>query len=139
MRVLLAVVSAGHHRRSEIAGALGRANSALAHLPYRLQGIGLLEQVEDAVRDRRGVFRIAEPVVRLHRMLMQRHEPEPVVGRADRVWDENADTVAGKIHGPHFEELARQWCFEHAALESFGVPTHHVECVATPEPADKGA
>lgn len=25
-----------------------------------------------------------------------------------------------KIYGPHFEEFARQWCFEHAAPESLG-------------------
>ncbi|GAA1933884.1 AAA family ATPase [Streptantibioticus ferralitis] len=116
----LTAVSAGHHRRSQIAGALGRPSSALAHLLSGLQDIGLLEQVEDALRDKRSVFRVAEPVVRLHQLLIQRHEPELVVGRADRVWAENADTVAGKIYGPHFEELARQWCFEHAAPESLG-------------------
>ncbi|MEU9837310.1 ATP-binding protein [Streptosporangium sp. NPDC048047] len=117
---VLAAVSAGHHRRSEIAGVLGRPSSALAHLLSGLQGIGLLEQIEDAVREKRSVFRVAEPVVRLHQLLIQRHEPELVVGRADRVWADNADTVAGKIYGPHFEELARQWCFEHAAPESLG-------------------
>lgn len=117
---VLAAVSAGHHRRSEIAGALGRPSSALAHLLSGLQDIGLLEQAEDAIRDKRSVFRVAEPVVRLHQLLIQRHEPELVVGRAEQVWEENADTVAGKIYGPHFEELARQWCAEHAAPESLG-------------------
>lgn len=114
----LTAVSAGNHRRSEIAAALGRPSSALAHLLSGLQDIGLLEQVDDALRDKRSVFRIAEPVVRLNQLLIQRHEPELVVGRADRVWAENADTVSGKIYGPHFEDLARQWCFEHAAQET---------------------
>ena len=117
---VLAAVSAGHHRRSEIAGALGRPSSALAHLLSGFQDIGLLEQVEDALREKRSVFRVAEPVVRLHQLLIQRHEPELIVGRAERVWADNTDTVAGKIYGPHFEELARQWCFEHAAPESLG-------------------
>ncbi|MEU6534326.1 ATP-binding protein [Streptomyces sp. NPDC047000] len=117
---VLAAVSAGHHRRSEIAGALGRPSSALAHLLSGLQDIGLLEQTEDAIREKRSVFRVAEPVVRLHQLVTQRHEPELVVGRAGQVWEESADTVAGKIFGPHFEELARQWCFEHAAPESLG-------------------
>ncbi|GAB2800763.1 ATP-binding protein [Streptomyces chlorus] len=117
---VLSAVSAGCHRRSEIAGALGRPSSALAHLLSGLQDIGLLEQVEDAIRDKRSVFRVAEPVVRLHQLLTQRHEPELVVGRAEQVWADNADTVAGKIYGPHFEELARQWCSEHAAPETLG-------------------
>ena len=41
-----------------------------------------------------------------------------MVGRADRMWEESADTVAGKICGPHFEKPARQWCFKDAAPQS---------------------
>ena len=52
--------------------------------------------------------------------MIQRHEPELILGRADRVWEENADTVAGKIYGPHFEDVARQWCVEHASEETLG-------------------
>lgn len=117
---VLAAVSAGNHRRSQIAAAVGRSSSALAHLLSGLQDIGLLDHIQDAIRDKRSVFRVAEPVVRLYQLLIQRHEPELVVGRADRVWADNADTVAGRIYGPHFEELARQWSFEHAASETLG-------------------
>jgi AAA+ ATPase superfamily predicted ATPase len=117
---VLAAVSAGNHRRSQIAAAVGRSSRALAHLLSGLQDIGLLDHVQDAIRDKRSVFRVAEPVVRLYQLLIQRHEPELVVGRADRVWADSADTVAGKIYGPHFEELARQWSFEHAAPETLG-------------------
>ncbi len=66
------------------------------------------------------MFRIAEPVIRLHQLLIQRHEAELIAGRADRVWSANADTVAAKIYGVHFEDLARQWCFEHAAPDTLG-------------------
>ncbi|WP_432927446.1 hypothetical protein ACQPZZ_38995 [Microbispora sp. CA-135349] len=31
-----------------------------------------------------------------------------------------ADTVASKIYGAHFEDLARQWCFEHASSDTLG-------------------
>lgn len=116
----LTAISAGNHRRSEIAAALGRPAGALAHLLSGLQDIGLVDQVDDALRDRRSVFRIAEPIVRLHQLVIQRHEPELVIGRAERVWQANADTVAAKIYGPHFEDLARQWCFAHASSETMG-------------------
>lgn len=116
----LSALSAGNHRRSEIASALGRPSSAMAHLLSGLQDIGLVEQVDDALRAKRGVFRIAEPIVRFHQLLIQRHEPELVVRRAGQVWAANADTVAGKIYGPHFEELSREWCFEHAGSETLG-------------------
>ncbi|WP_449063983.1 AAA family ATPase [Planomonospora algeriensis] len=117
---ILAALSAGNHRRSEIAVALGRPSTALAHLLSGLRDIGLVEQVDDALREKRSVFRIAEPVVRLHQLLIQRHEPELVAGRASRVWAANADTVVAKIYGPHFEDLAREWCFDHADPETLG-------------------
>ncbi|MCG5216783.1 ATP-binding protein [Streptosporangium sp. KLBMP 9127] len=116
----LAALSTGKRRRSEIAAALGRPSGAMAHLLAGLQDIGLIEQVDDALREKRSVFHIAEPVVRLHQLVTQRHEPELVAGRAGRVWEANADTVAGKIYGPHFEDLARQWCFDHADAETLG-------------------
>ncbi|WP_240506532.1 AAA family ATPase [Thermoactinospora rubra] len=116
----LTAISAGNHRRSEIAAALGRPSSAVAHLLRGLCDIGLIEQIDDALRDKRTVFRIAEPVVRLHQLVIQRHEPELVSRRAARVWEACADTVAAKIYGPHFEDLARQWCFLHADPETLG-------------------
>jgi AAA+ ATPase superfamily predicted ATPase len=111
----LSAISAGNHRRSEIAAALGRPVTAIAHLLTGLRSIGLVEQIDDALRDRRSVFRIAEPIVRLHQLITQRREPELVSGQAARVWNANADTVASKIYGPHFEDIARQWCFLHAS------------------------
>ncbi|MGJ6961121.1 AAA family ATPase [Streptosporangium sp. G11] len=116
----LSALSVGNHRRSEIASALGRPSSALAHLLSGLQDIGLIEQVDDALREKRALFRVAEPVVRFHQLLIQRHEPELVIRRAAQVWAANADTVSGKIYGPHFEDLSREWCLEHAAAETLG-------------------
>ncbi|GAA0996936.1 ATP-binding protein [Acrocarpospora macrocephala] len=117
---VLAALSAGNHRRSEIAAALGRPSTSLAHILSGLRGIGLIDQIDDALREKRGVYRIAEPVVRLHQLLIRRHEPELIARRAERVWAESADTVSGKIYGPHFEDLARAWCFDHADRETLG-------------------
>ncbi|GAA3370762.1 ATP-binding protein [Streptomyces sannanensis] len=128
----LAAVSAGSRRRSEIASTLGRPSSALAHLLSGLQDIGLLEQTDDALREKRSTFKVAEPVVRLHQLLIQRHEPELVIGRADRVWSDNSDTVASKIYGPHFEDLARQWCMEHAGETVLGGRATHVRPTEIP-------
>ncbi|MET8867260.1 ATP-binding protein [Nonomuraea sp. NPDC004580] len=117
---VLAAISAGNHRRTEIAAVLGRPVSALGHLLSGLRGIGLVEQVDDALRQKRSVYRIAEPVVRLHQLITQRREPELVAGRAAQVWRSSADTVASKIYGPHFEDLAREWCFLHASGDTLG-------------------
>ncbi len=117
---VLTAISAGNHRRTEIASALGRPATALGHLLTGLQQIGLVEQLNDALRERRGSFKITEPIVRLHQLIMQRREPELVSGQAARVWRSNADTVAAKIYGPHFEDLAREWCLLHAGAVTLG-------------------
>lgn len=59
-------------------------------------------------------------------MLIARHEPELVAGRAERVWTANTDTVDSRILGPHFEDLARTWCFEHASEDTLGGYATHV-------------
>jgi uncharacterized protein len=117
---VLTAISAGASRRSEIAAALARPSSALAHLLTGLEDIGLIEHLDDALRGKRSVFRIAEPVVRLHQLITARYEPELVAGRADRVWRRSAVPVAQKIYGPHFEDLARQWCLLYADEETLG-------------------
>jgi uncharacterized protein len=116
----LTAISAGSSRRSEIAAALGRPSSAIAHLLTGLEDIGLIEHLDDALRGKRGAFRIAEPIVRLYQLITSRYEPELVAGRADRVWARSTPTVDSKIYGPHFEDLTRQWCLRYADEETLG-------------------
>jgi hypothetical protein len=78
----------------------------------------LISQTEDALRERRSVFHVAEPVVRLHRLVVARNEASLVAGRAEQAWVDNVDMVASRIYGPHFEELAREWCFEYASEQT---------------------
>lgn len=117
---VLSALSSGHLRRSEIAADLARPATALAHPLAGLEGIGLVERLDDALRGRRNTYRIAEPVIRLYQLLIQRYEGEIVAGRAADVWQRNADTVQSKIYGPHFEGLARQWCLLHAGAATLG-------------------
>lgn len=123
---LLTAISSGCHRRSEIAAALGRPAGSLAHLLSGLEEIGLIDRSDDGLREKRSVFTIAEPVVRLHQLIIGRREPELVADRAASVWRTSADTVASRIYGPHFEHLARRWCFEHAAPGTVGGIASHV-------------
>lgn len=151
---VLSAISAGSSRRSEIAAALGRPASAIAHLLAGLADIGIIEHTDDALRGKRTVFGIAEPVVRLHQLITGRYEPELVAGRADRVWERSAPTVAAKIYGPHFEHLAREWCLYYASEETLGGPPsavrpseiacrehqggHELDIVVTDDPGSTG-
>ena len=66
------------------------------------------------------MYRIAEPILRLHELVVGPHEAALVAGLGERVWQQRADTVASKIYGPHFEDLVRDWCRVHAAPETLG-------------------
>ncbi len=117
---VLSAIARGACRRSEIAGVLGRSDQSLGHPLAALESTQLVERVEDALRARRPVYRIAEPILRTHQLLVGPNESDLVGGAGFRVWEDCADTVAGKIYGPHFEELARQWSRWHADPGSLG-------------------
>lgn len=117
---VLTAIAQGACRRSEIAGVLGRTDNALAHPLAVLEQTQLIERVEDAFRKRRPVYRIAEPILRLHQLVIAPNEADLVGGAGRRVLEDHSDTVSAKIYGPHFEELARQWCLWHAEPESLG-------------------
>jgi uncharacterized protein len=117
---VLTAVSMGRVRRTEIAATLGRPPTAIAHPLAALEDIGLLERVEDAFRSRRSVYRIADPLIRLNQLVIQRAEGRLIRHEGPRVWREAADTVACKIYGPHLEDLAREWALAHAAEQTIG-------------------
>jgi uncharacterized protein len=117
---VLSAIAQGACRRSEIAASLGRADSALTHPLAVLEQTQLIDRVDDAFRQRRPVYRIAEPVLRLHQLVIAPNEADLVGGAGLRVWEDIADTVNAKIYGPHFEELAREWCLWHADPQTLG-------------------
>ena len=123
---VLAAIAAGAARRSEIAGRIGRPATAIAHLLAGLQQVGLVARLEDAFRERRGIYRLSDPLIRLHELVIGPNERLLVRGRAAHVWAANADTVASKIYGPHLEDLAREWCLSHANAATLGGQPHDV-------------
>lgn len=123
---VLAAIAAGAARRSEIAGRIGRPATAIAHLLGGLEQVGLIARYEDAFRERRGTYRLNDPLIRLHELVIGPNERLLVRGRADEVWAATADTVAAKIYGPHLEDLAREWCLSHASARTLGGSAHDV-------------
>jgi uncharacterized protein len=117
---VLAAISRGAHRRGEIAAALGRKDSALTYPLVMLEHTLLIERLEDALRDRRPIYRIAEPAIRFHQLIIRPAEARLVRHAAEQVWADGAGTVSSLIYGPHLEDLARDWCLSHAEPPSIG-------------------
>jgi hypothetical protein len=117
---VLAAVCGGAHKRSDIAKKLGRPDSALSHPLDMLERVQLIRKADDALRARRPLYQVTEPLLRLQHLLIRPHEARLVGRGRARVWAESADVVASLIHGPHLEDLARSWCIDHASSETLG-------------------
>lgn len=117
---VLGAVSNGKTRRSEIAAAIGKSEGALAHPLGVLTQARLIATLDDAFKQKRTTYHIAEPVLRLHQLVIAPNEARLSRHHGTAVWGEVSDTVGSKIYGPHFEHLARVWCAEHAAPGSIG-------------------
>lgn len=114
---VLAAVAAGESSPTKIGGLLGRPATSLAHQLNMLEVTGFVEKQHDLLLDRRPAYSVADPVMRLHHLLIEPYQGDLEAGRARTVWDEAGRTVSSKILGPHFEMLAREWVRRHARLE----------------------
>ena len=117
---VLAAICAGAHKRSDIARTLGRPDSALSHPLDMLERVQLIRKVDDALRSRRPLYQVNEPLLRLHHLIIRPFEARLVGRGRAQVWAESADTVASLINGPHLEDLARSWCVDHASTQTLG-------------------
>lgn len=123
---VLTAIAGGATRRSEIAGLLGRPSTGVGHLLEGLEQVGLVARLEDAFRRRRGAYRLTDPLIRLHSLVIDRNEGALVRGLAARVWAASTDLVSSRIYGPHLEDLAREWCVSHAGSTTLGGEPHQV-------------
>lgn len=117
---VLAAISSGATRRGEIAAAVGRPGDALAHPLAVLTEARLIRPLGDALKQKRTVFHVAEPIMTLNELIIRPNEARLARHQGPAVWAQTADTVSAKIYGPHFEELARTWCAEHADPATLG-------------------
>lgn len=117
---VLGAIARGRTRRGEIAADTGRASGALHHPLDVLTEAALIEAHGDALREKRTTFTVAEPVLRLHQLVIGPNEARLVARQGAQVWNEVADTVSSRIYGPHFEHLARRWTLLHAAPTTLG-------------------
>jgi hypothetical protein len=100
-----------------------------------LERVRMVARVDDALRELRPVYHVAEPFLRLHHLVIRPYEARLVGASRAEVWRAVAPTVASLIEGPHLEELARYWCLDRAATQTLGgLPTHSRSAViACPE------
>jgi hypothetical protein len=115
---VLAAVAAGESSPTKIGGLLGRPATSLAHQLTMLASAGFIERRHDLLLDRRPVVTVADPLVRLHQLVIEPYLADLEAGRARRVWAEAGHTAESKVFGPHFEALAAEWVSRYAHDEA---------------------
>lgn len=118
---VLAAVAEGNETRERLASRVGRPATALTHPLTVLLDAGLLGRREDAFRRRRATYRVTEPLLRFHHLVIRPNITAlETLGEGDRVWAAARGTFSARILGPHFEELCREWVLRHATTEEVG-------------------
>jgi len=136
---VLAAMAGGATRRGQIAAALGRKETALAHPLRTLEETRLIRRVVNPLHERRSTYRIAEPMIRAHQLLIAPNEARLTRHQGAVVWEEAQATVESRIYGPHLEDLAREWTLLHAARDTLGgEPAETVGAAEVPCRAHRG-
>ena len=117
---VLAAIADGKRRRSDIAKAVGRLDSALSFPLKVLVDGDYIEQRPDPLHRGRSTWLLNDPIVRLHRVVIEPEQRRLTRGLATEVIVDNRGRIAQLIYGPHLEWLAAEWVLAHATGEEIG-------------------
>jgi AAA+ ATPase superfamily predicted ATPase len=118
---VLASVAEGNGTQTAIANKLGRSQQGVLHPLDALVRSGFLEKNDDVIRQRRPIYRIADPIIRFHQVVRHPRTALFEDRRGVEAWADSQPSFESLVHGPHVEHLAR----EHVRLVGeryFGVP-----------------
>jgi hypothetical protein len=117
---VLAAIAGGNRTETNIARALGRDRQSLAWPLRILTGARFVVRDDDALRQRRPTWRVAEPIVRFHHVITRRDLARFEERRAAEAWADARERFSTHVLGPHFEDLARRWAARYASEATTG-------------------
>lgn len=117
---VLGAVADGSRRRSDIAKAIGRPDTALAQPLSVLSEGSWLELRADPLHKKASTVLLTEPMLRTHRVLIAPERARLDRGDAAAVWDDAQPRLARTVFGPHLEWLTAEWILRHADPASVG-------------------
>lgn len=134
---VLSAIAAGNHSETKIAAALGRERQALAWPLRVLVEGGFVVRADDALRQRRPSYRIAEPMVRFHHVVTRPDLARFEERRAAEAWADAQHRFSTHVLGPHFEDLARRWTARYASAQTTGGRLLRVGATQINDPAGR--
>jgi uncharacterized protein len=120
---MLTAVADGARTRTAIADTIGRDSTSLSRPLDLLTTVGLLVRDDDLLRGRRGTYRVGEPVIAAHHLLVAPNERRLARRLAGAVWDDNEHAVRSRLIAPAFELIAREWLESHGTSLLGSSPT----------------
>lgn len=112
---VVTTVADGRSSQGAIAAALGREQRAVQHPLRALEEAGFIVRSEDALRSRRPIYTLADPIVRFHHVVTRRDLARFEDRRTTEALASAQPRFATHVLGPHFEDLARAFTFRSPA------------------------
>lgn len=134
---VLSAIAAGNRSETAIGAVLGRKRQALTWPLRVLLDTGFVLRDDDALRQRRPSYRIAEPVVRFHHVVTRRDLARFEERRAMEAWADAQSRYATHVLGPHLEDLAREWTLRYASEQTTGGRLARVGATQVNDPAGR--
>ena len=117
---VVGTIAAGKTTQAAIAAALGRDARAVQHPLRALQEAGFVVADDDMLRQRRPIYRLADPIVRFHHAVTRHDLARFEDRRFGEAWEDARQRFATHVLGPHFEQLAREFAFKFASPTTVG-------------------
>ncbi|MFN0152818.1 MAG: AAA family ATPase, partial [Gaiella sp.] len=117
---VIAAIGEGATSQSRIAAELGRDAGGVQHALRALEATGFVTRTDDALRSRRPIYLLADPIVRFHHVVTRRDPARFEERRTDQAWADALPRFSSNVLGPHFEWLAREFAFRFASELTLG-------------------
>ena len=133
----MAAIAGGATSQSSIAQALGRQQRSVQHPLKALEDAGFVVAIDDALRSRRPIYRIADPIVRFHHVVTRPDLARFEDRRTTDAWHAAQPRFKTHVLGPHFEDIARAFTFRFASAATVGGTVASVAPAVVNDPKNK--
>ncbi len=117
---VVSAIASGATSQGAIAQVLQREQRAVQHPIRALVDAGFVTATDDALRSRRPIYRIADPIIRFHHSVTRRDLARFEDRHTVAAWKDAQARFSTHVAGPHFEDIAREFAFRFASPDTLG-------------------
>ncbi len=129
---IITAIAKGEATVTKIANSIGRPVTAMSRPLTALQRAGLVVARQDALKNRRPVYELTDPIVRFHHAItlpnIARFEARDIAA----TWQASDERFRTHVLGPHFAHVARVWTARFASEATTGGSVSEVQHALVP-------